>query len=164
MKPLRKGLVVALVHVALVGAVGAKFWIDRATLPRVWARTVPVDPYLPVRGRYVRLNVAVEHDTNERSVSDTTRTVRLEARDGALVAIADTTGRHSIRRMRCGDEWCWVLMRPLAFFIPEHVPDPAARAPGETLWVEVSVPRRGPPRPIRLGVVTGGAPQPLALR
>ncbi|MFO7278144.1 MAG: hypothetical protein DIU56_014005 [Pseudomonadota bacterium] len=164
MTPLRKGLVVALVHVALVGAVGAKFWFDRATLPRVWARTVPIDPDLPVRGRYVRLNVAVEHDTSEVSTPDAVRAVRLEARDGALVAIADSTGRHYIRHTRCGDEWCWVLVRPLAFFIPEHVPDPSVRAPGEALWVEVSVPRKGPPRPIRLGVAADGAPQPLALR
>jgi hypothetical protein len=36
------------------------------------------------------------------------------------------------------------------------VPDPSIRAPGEELWVEVTLPRRGPPRPIRLGVKKDG--------
>ena len=45
---------------------------------------------------------------------------------------------------------------PMAFFIPEHVPDPSRRPPGEELWVEVTVPKKGPLRPIRLGVKKGG--------
>ena len=36
--------------------------------------------------------------------------------------------------------------------IPEHVPDPSRRPAGEELWVEVTIPRAGAPRPIRLGV------------
>jgi len=44
----------------------------------------------------------------------------------------------------------------LAYFIPEHVPDPSLRPPGEELWVEVTLPRRGPPRPIRLAVKKDG--------
>lgn len=41
---------------------------------------------------------------------------------------------------------------PVAFFIPPNVPDPSVLAPGEELWVEVSVPAKGSPRPIRLEV------------
>jgi len=52
----------------------------------------------------------------------------------------------------------------LAFFIPEHVPDPSVRAPGEELWAEVTRPRRGPPRPIRLAVKKDGVLTPLPLR
>jgi hypothetical protein len=44
----------------------------------------------------------------------------------------------------------------LAYFIPEHVPDPSLRPPGEELWVEVTIPRHGPPRPIRLAVKKDG--------
>ena len=47
---------------------------------------------------------------------------------------------------------------PLAFFIPEHAPDPTALRPGEELWAEVTLPRKGPPRPIRLGVKKGAGP------
>ena len=50
---------------------------------------------------------------------------------------------------------------PLAFFIPEHVPDPSFRAPGEELWAEVTLPRKGPPRPIRLAVKKDGVLTPL---
>jgi hypothetical protein len=54
-----------------------------------------------------------------------------------------------------------LLDQPLAYFIPEHVPDPSRRAEGEELWVEVTLPRRGAPRPIRLGVKKGGVLTPL---
>ena len=58
MKPaVRKGLVVAALHVAIVASLGAKLLVDRATRPRVWARAAPVDPNLPIRGRYVRLRL-----------------------------------------------------------------------------------------------------------
>ena len=52
---------------------------------------------------------------------------------------------------------------PLAYFIPEHVDDPSRRPAGEELWVEVTIPKKGPPRPIRLGVKKNGVITPLAL-
>ncbi len=55
----RAGVVLALVHVLLVGTLGLKLLADRARLPRAWARTVPYDPNLPIRGRYVRLRLEV---------------------------------------------------------------------------------------------------------
>jgi len=66
---LRKGLLVALLHVAIVASLGAKLMVDRATRPRVWARTAPVDPDLPIRGRYVRLQIEVDGESNLRSAS-----------------------------------------------------------------------------------------------
>ena len=41
-----------------------------------------------------------------------------------------------------------LLDRPIAFFIPEHIADPSRRPSGESLWVEVTIPKKGPPRPI----------------
>jgi hypothetical protein len=53
----------------------------------------------------------------------------------------------------------------VAFFIPEHVPDPSRRPPGEQLWIEATIPKKGIPRPIRLGVRKGsGQIVPLDLR
>jgi hypothetical protein len=53
---------------------------------------------------------------------------------------------------------------PVLYFIPEHAPDPTRRQPGEQLWVEVTLPKKGPPRPIRLGVKkNGGEITPLDL-
>jgi hypothetical protein len=53
---------------------------------------------------------------------------------------------------------------PVAFFIPEHIQDPSRRPAGEELWVEVTLPRKSPPRPIRLAVVKNGVFSPLDIR
>lgn len=113
MKPAAKGLLLAALHLALVAALGGKLLLDRATRPRIWLKVAPVDPDLPVRGRYVSMGVELPRDLGG--------------------------GRQT-----------------LAYFIPEHVPDPSRRPPGEELWVEVTLPRKGPPRPIRLAVRQGG--------
>jgi uncharacterized membrane-anchored protein len=41
------------------------------------------------------------------------------------------------------------LNRPLAYFIAEHAEDPSQQR-GKDLWVEVTVPPEGAPRPIRI--------------
>jgi hypothetical protein len=56
------------------------------------------------------------------------------------------------------------LKQAVAYFIPPKVPDPSLRAKDEELWVEVSVPQRGAPRPIRLAVKKDGQFNPLDLR
>src|SRR5689334_22345399 len=53
----RKGLVLAALHVAIVASLGAKLLIDRAIRPRAWARVAPIDPDMPIRGRYLRLEL-----------------------------------------------------------------------------------------------------------
>ena len=55
------------------------------------------------------------------------------------------------------------LEEPVAFFIPEHAPNPARLNKGEELWVEVTVPKKGPPRPLRLGIKKDGVLTPLHL-
>jgi hypothetical protein len=52
-----RGLVLAVLHLALVAALGGKLLLDRARYPRVWVKAAPVDPELPIRGRYLRLRV-----------------------------------------------------------------------------------------------------------
>ena len=64
---------------------------------------------------------------------------------------------------QAGDPRVRQFDEPLAFFIPEHVPDPSNRPAGEELWVEVTVPGKGPVRPIRLGVKKDGKITALAL-
>jgi hypothetical protein len=94
--------------------------------------------------------------------------VALAAEDGRLVVRPPPDGSasaHYLLSLERGAESLHVLAMPVAFFIPEHVADPSVRPAGETLWVEVTVPKRGPPRPIRLGVrKAGGAIEPLDLR
>jgi hypothetical protein len=169
MNALTKGLMVAAIQALLVASVGAKFFYDRANYPRVWAETAPYDPDLPIRGRYVSIAVLVQ--TERTAVAGTTESGtpemfigRLEAKGDRLFAIADPDGKHWFTSRSCGKAQCWQLAEPLAYFIPEHVKDPSRRPAGESLWVEVTVPPTGAPRPIRLGVKKDGALTPLELR
>lgn len=159
------GIALAIVHVALVGVLGLKLLADRARLPRAWARTLPYDPSLPIRGRYVRLRLEVPLDSAPGSrVPLYTLGVLLEAREGRLRGIPDASSPLAITIDSVQGRPRAALARPVAFFIPEHAPDPSVRRTGEELWVEVTIPRRRPPRPIRLGIRTDGDITPLDLR
>jgi GDYXXLXY protein len=162
---LGKGLLVGAAQMVLVASVGAKFLYDRDHEPRLWVATAPYDPDLPIRGRYVSLALRV--DVERKSTSAARKEgpamfmARLEARDKRLVAVEDDNGRHWIAQRPCGERKCWQLSEPVAYFISEHVPDPSRRPEDETLWVEVTLPPEGAPRPIRLGVMKTGKLQPL---
>lgn len=173
MRPWVKGLVIAVVQVGLVASLGAKLLYDRLTLPRVWVLTAPYDPNLPIRGRYVRLRLMVEAkdipDKPPGSFSASRPAVTLRVENNRLVALADPQ-EHRYRPVDLhvifigsGEARRAVLDKPVAFFIPEHLPDPSRLQSGQELWVEVTVPPQGPPRPIRLGFKHGDGPiVPLA--
>lgn len=174
MTSLVKGIFVAVVQVALVASVGAKFWYDRATLPRVWVRAAPYDPNLPIRGRYVRLQLVVHPvglESGPALDESSPRAVDLYVEDGRLTAEVKPPDRAydasspRIRVIRAAGERLTVLDTRVPFFIPEDVPDPSQRAADEELWVETTMPRQGPPRPIRLGVRKQDGPiRPLELK
>ena len=166
---MRRGLLITVIHVTIVASLGAKLFVDRATRPRVWARAAPIDPNLPIRGRYVRLRLEAEASGELRPNAPRTNAawqtgvpVALSARDGRLVAAPATSGSTLTARVtdRNGERVA-VLDEPIAYFIPEHVADPSRRPSGEELWVEVTLPRAGAPRPIRLGVKRNGVLTPL---
>jgi hypothetical protein len=180
---LRRGTALAALHVAIVSSLGAKLLADRAIRPRVWVRAAPVDPSLPIRGRYVSLRLEMaagdglgidnridNPGPGGRPQPQSRRgiPVTLTVRDGRLTAVGldpAWSGAGSLHAsVMDGAEGVVRLEEPVAFFIPEHVPDPSVRTPGEELWVEVSVPRKGAPRPIRLGVKANGVLMPLDLR
>jgi hypothetical protein len=160
------GLVLAAVHAALVGSLGLKLLADRARLPRGWVESQPFDPSTPLRGRYVRLGLVIP-----LSNPDTTRGpyaeagVRLELRGDRVVgSIDDSVVSPRVQLRRDQGRWSARLAQPVAYFIPEHVPDPSVRPSGEELWAEVTIPKKGPPRPIRLGVMKDGRLTPLDIR
>jgi hypothetical protein len=163
--PLTRGALIAFVHVALVAVVGGVLLYERNTLPGVWAVTTGVDPVLPIRGRYVSLRIVVEPRgelpaeglPEHGQIVETT----LSVEDGRLVATALTPPGieamlgwrgQAIQRVETPAGQVWTLIEPIAFFLPEDAPDPTRLKPGEELWAEVTVPRAGPPRPIRLEV------------
>jgi hypothetical protein len=160
---MKRGLIVAALHLAIVGSLGAKLLVDRATRPRVWARTAPYDPQLPIRGRYVRLQVEADLDAGQTPAPWLSgRRVALVDRNGRLTAVAsesdtNVTGAVMVRE----GQQVVRLTPPVAYFIAEHAIDPSRRPPGEELWVEVTIPRKGAPRPIRLGVKKDGQLTPL---
>ena len=169
MNALTRGLIVAAVQVLLVASVGAKFLYDRSQHPRVWVESAPFDPDLPIRGRYVSISLRV--NTARAPVAGGGELPRmylanLEIYQGRLYAVEDKTGRYWVEGVPCGEAKCWQLRDPVAFFIPEDVDDPSRRPEGETLWVEVTLPPKGPPRPVRLGVKKAGDAEvtPLELR
>ena len=156
MTPFVKSLILLGVQTAMVLSIGGKMLLDRATRPRLWVRALPYDPNLPVRGRYVSLTINAEargfsqgavYDQANYSVEDGKLVARPASIDGSGASISNGSSRVRV-----------------AYFIPEHVPDPSFRAPDEELWVEVTVPHRGPPRPIQLGVKKNGVITPLVVK
>lgn len=162
MRPWLRGIIVASLHVGLVASLGAKLLYDRATLPRGWAQAVPYDPNMPIRGRYVSLQLAVEPRgmSQEKTGPGEQPPQRVELSVANGFVVADQAPKESgydpsaphLHFINRQGKMLAVLDRPVPFFIPELIPDPSRRPPGEELWVEVTLPRKGPPRPIRLGV------------
>jgi len=117
MTTMQKGLVLAALECAMVLSLTGKLLYDRSTRPRVWVRTAPYDPNLPIRGRYLSSGLAPERDTSWRE--------RLEG-------------------------------QRVLFFVPEKTQGfEVGRRDGE-LWAEVTIPKAGPPRPIRLALKKDG--------
>ena len=160
----RAGVVLALFQAGLLLLVGLTFWIERLTAPRLWALAQPVDPNLPIRGRYVSLRLRVPLSGVETSGS-TMQSVILQGQGDRLVAENDGDGdRYAGALIRRDGQTLVELSEPLALFIPPDVKDPSRRSPSDPLWVEVTLPRSGPPRPIQLGVMLRGRVRPLSLR
>jgi hypothetical protein len=165
MSALQRGLIFAALQVALVSSLGAKLLWDRGHLPRGWAVTRGYDPNLFIRGRYTSVSLLVKADKvfpdspqaqsapfNRGYVS---QNVYLTVENGRVVA---NPSNQPTGLMVSGPEWrdgekLATLYPPVAFFLPEHAEDPTRAT---TLLVEVTIPRKGPPRPIRFGKNVNG--------
>lgn len=163
-----RGLLVALLQGGLLLSLGGQLLLDRATRPRGWILTEPVDPHLPIRGRYVNLGLLVPAPEvpagQARPWSGERLVLRAEADRVRATLTTDTTPRSRSLPATPKDKH-WRLGPSVAFFISPEVADPSRRPAGEQLWVEVTLPTQGPPRPIRLGVKRGDGPiKPLELR
>ena len=179
-----KGLAVTVLQLLIVGSLAAKYSYERATCPRIWVKVNYYDPDLPIRGRYASLQLEVlapgvfpEKPLVENRLGETpsaiqqkpaqpkprymtvwdSKPVRLEVKDGQLVATNDPNSNVEARYFRDGDGKAHVsLAEPVNFFVPEN----ATNLPGwqwprsvpRDWWAEVTVPKKGPPRPIRLGI------------
>ena len=167
-----RGLLLASVQLSILLLIGFSLWIDRVTRPRAWVATEPFDPNLPIRGRYLSLRLVVPVEAGGRKSiaplepgSKSSSTVQLKVLGNRLVAFeGDGGARHAGSRRSRGGAEVVVLQEPLAFFIPADVRDPSRRAADDPLWVEVTLPHSGSPRPVRLGEERQGRIVPLDLR
>ena len=193
MKFARTSIALLILQLIIVSTVAAKYLYERVTCPRVWTRTAAYDPSLVMRGRYLSLQVTVDGcgstlpsarnaqfprgvngaPTGQTFNVNSPQTVwfqaRLAVKDNKLIVIrvpdsGSTTGTLTVSappgvpcaQMRLSD--------PVDFYIPEHATDPSWLKPGQQLWIEVTVPPKGPPRPLQLALKDNGAWKPLAFQ
>jgi hypothetical protein len=157
MSPLNRSLALAVINALVLSSLSAIWLVERAVWPRVWVRTVLADPKSPPRGRYVRFLIEVEAGRELLGLD-----VVLSAQTGRLVAMPATipTG---IRLGAGRTDWVGGIFvttlqvdPPLSVFLPAQLAAQWPRPADEEIWVEVTVPARGSPRPIRVGVKKSG--------
>jgi hypothetical protein len=172
------------VQAVLVLSIAGKYLYERKTCPRVWVRAAQYDPNAPLRGRYLAMQLAVDGCGLPRDEAHQYRyavpsvtvlspawrwTVRLEVQGGKLVSVlASDTDRPEMtdELTGWGDRPCEraTLAQDVEYFISDTAKSPFPPKKGEELWVEVTVPPMGPPRPIQLAVSKNGVFTPLNLR
>lgn len=182
-----------IVQLILVCSVVTSYAWQRRIYPRVWTRAYGFDPQLPLRGRYLNLQVAVDGCPSTlpsakqalfpRDVSGAVKpgpfavrhappiqfSANLQVENGTLQALyisneeLQPSGQlvsaqpgESCHNMR--------LSRPVDFFIADNTPALFPLKPGQELWIELTIPPQGPPRPIQLALKSNGRWQPLAYR
>jgi hypothetical protein len=174
-KPLTKAAVVALIQVLIVSSLGAKLLYDRRTCPQAWFESLRYDPNLPIRGRYVALQITMD---DPRSTEEISKQAFSQSQTGVLNGFQQRCGSIVLRNGTPTAEFdnsptwdcdnltfvLWPgngppqlrLSQPILFFIPDTAKDPTVLPRGDELWVLATIPRKGPPRPIALGVKKAG--------
>ena len=167
----RKGILLGAVQLALVLSLGGKLLYDRETRPRVWVLAQVYDPELPIRGRYLAesLRMPVEGFTYTEPQKNTPywqlnrEWAYLEIENNQLIAkrVGNGPGQWVGLRKNNDGTISALSEEPVLVFVPEHFEAPTLKS-GQELWVEVTVPAKGPPRPIRIGIKKDGAITPLS--
>jgi hypothetical protein len=179
------------IQLALVCSVAVKYLYQRWSCPRVWTRTTAYDPDLLMRGRYLSLQLMVDgcqstlpsakeadfpRDVNGAAVQgqyairgggNVEFPAELKVANNQLLAIGIRDGeeRGGERTVMAGQGAPCDQMRlvdPVNFYISEHAQSPLPLLSGAELWIEVTVPPKGPPRPIQLALKQNGRWEPLA--
>jgi hypothetical protein len=194
MKISKTSIALLAIQLVLVSSIAAKYLYQRSTCPRVWTRAAAHDPEMVMRGRYLSLQLTVDgcgritppaklKDANSPNAKSRwfiynqadRYSARLAVENHKLVAIPlsgpETWGiaqpaPHGITVLAQPEASCQNLLiaQPVNFYIAEHAADPSRLLPGQELWIEVTVPPQGPPRPIQLALKQDGAWKPLAFQ
>ncbi|HTW61617.1 MAG TPA: hypothetical protein VMD55_07380 [Terracidiphilus sp.] len=185
-------IAVLVVQLVLVTSIAAKYLYQRWRCPRVWTRAFAYDPELPMRGRYLSLQLAVDgcrstlpsagqarfpRDVNGaatpgefgiRSAAPVQFNATLKVEDNRLLAIRlpdqedSFAGQQVTAQPGSGCDQMR-LEQPADFFIADTAKSPLPVMEGQELWIEVTLPPQGPPRPLALALKDHGAWKPLAL-
>lgn len=181
--PKAKGAVVLAAQLVLVLSVAAKFAWERHVCPMVWTRTYQVDPSLPLRGRYLSLTMTAsacglpngteefQYGLNARHEWAQTPAqgwrVHTIAQNGQLTMVPapEDDSANAQQALLGKGAPCQEarLQEPIDYFVSDKATVPPLRA-GEAMWVLVTVPPSGPPRPVQLAISDGQSFHPLHLR
>jgi hypothetical protein len=181
-KPMTRAIAVALIQILLVGSLGGKLLYDRRTRPQAWFKTARYDPNLPIRGRYLSLQIEVTDPRSPEEVESKFKSEialyerqrfnnfyqfgqecgSIELRGETPVAKFEDDSAQwncdnlSFVRRHNGDHNVLQLSQQVLFFISDTAQDPTGVRAGDELWVLATIPRKGPPRPIALGIKKAG--------
>jgi hypothetical protein len=193
MKISKTSIALLVVQLALVSSVAAKYLYQRWTCPKVWARAEVFDPTLPMRGRYLSLQLVVDGCRSTlpsvkqalvpRNFDGSAKrgpyfiaapqpfqfSAQLKVEGNKLAAIRIEDPVYNPAGILV-DAWpgvscdTFLIHQPIDFYVAEHTALPTPLQPNQELWIEVTVPRNGPPRPIQLALKQDGAWKPLAFQ
>jgi hypothetical protein len=177
------------IQLALVLSIAGKYLYERKTCPRVWALARAYDPEMILRGRYLSTQLEVDgcgstlpsyaHAEFPRDINGAVRpgpykvrgpyvtfdaTLKVDNNRLVAVRLAGENSHDDGQTVWANDNTpCdrMHLQQATDFFIPEHAADPTLLKRGQELWMEVTVPPKGPPRPIQLAIKDNGVWKPL---
>ena len=173
------------IQLALVLSIAGKYWYERKTCPRVWVRATQMDPEQPLRGRYLALQLLVDacglprdaahfhpgfrNFRGEAGLGSWMWTASLAASGGHLTPSLDEHSGKAGKSFQVSVEAekpCEqaAVRSDEEYFVPEHAKGPFPLQPGQELWVEVTLPPSGPPRPIQLGLADRSGLKPLTMK
>ena len=191
MKLAKVSIALLVFQLMIVSTVAAKYLYQRVTCPRVWTRAAAYDPSLVMRGRYLSLQLTVDgcgstlpsakdaqfpHDMNGvpggntfsiRSADTVWFQARIAVKDNKLAAtrVPESEASSGTRTVAAWPGAPCDQMRlaePVDFYIAENANDPTFLKQGQELWIEVTVPPKGPPRPLQMALKDNGVWKPLA--
>jgi hypothetical protein len=179
----------------VVSSIAGKYLWQRWRCPSVWTRAAAIDPSLPMRGRYLSLQLTVDGcqstlpsaklATFPRDVNGAVKPglyilrpqpitfrANLKVENNKLVAVRpegqdieggeDPAAGQEISAMPSAPCGQMSLADGVDFYIADTAKSPLPVRPGQELWIEVTLPPTGPPRPIQLALKDKGAWKPLA--
>jgi hypothetical protein len=193
MKISKTSIALLLVQLALISSIAGKYLYQRWSCPKAWTRAAVYDPSLPMRGRYLSLQLTVDGCQSTlpsarlaqfpRNLDGTTRPdgfaitspdevrfpATLKVEGNKLLAVRIENPNHHASEVTVAAEpgtRCEQMRveSPVNFYVAEHAQLPAPLKAGQELWIEVTVPSQGLPRPLQLALKDGASWTPLAFQ